>query len=224
MPRLPMNYQNTIIYKIVCKDINITDTYVGHTTNFDKRKCQHKTNCNNENGDKYNIYVYQFIRENGGWNNWEMIEIELYSCENRRQAEARERYWLEQLGATLNRQVPTRTKQEWKQENKDRINEKNKEYYEANREQINLKHKEYRQENLEETRERGRNYHQENKDRINEKKKKIYELNREQISLKRKEKITCECGEEVSKGSLCTHRKTKKHLDNLNNLNNLQSF
>jgi hypothetical protein len=206
MPRLPMNYQNTIIYKLVCKDINITDTYVGHTTNFDKRKCQHKGNCNNENDDKYNIYVYQFIRENGGFNNWEMIEIELYSCENRRQAETRERYWLEQLGATLNSYVPTRTREEYRQENSEQL----KEMY-----------KEYREKNPEKIKESRKKFNNMNRDQINEKSNQYYHENRKKILEKCKEKITCECGCELTKSNLPKHRKTKKHLDNLDNLNNL---
>ena len=42
------DYNNTIIYRIVCKDANITDCYVGHTTNMVKRRQQHKHTCNNE--------------------------------------------------------------------------------------------------------------------------------------------------------------------------------
>ena len=38
MPKKEINYQNTIIYKIRCKDLNIKDVYVGHTTNFIQRK------------------------------------------------------------------------------------------------------------------------------------------------------------------------------------------
>ena len=66
MPRKAIDYRNTYFYKIVCKDINITGCYVGHTTDFTKRKYQHKTVCNNENIKGHNIYLYQFIRGNGG--------------------------------------------------------------------------------------------------------------------------------------------------------------
>ena len=80
MPKKPIDYSNTIIYKICCNDITITDCYVGHTTNFSQRKSQHKSSCNNENSEQYNSFVYKFIRENGGWDNWNMIEIERLSC------------------------------------------------------------------------------------------------------------------------------------------------
>ena len=41
MPRVEIDYSNTIIYKISCKDTSITDIYVGHTTNFIQRKHTH---------------------------------------------------------------------------------------------------------------------------------------------------------------------------------------
>ena len=55
MPKNEIDYSNTIIYKIVCKDEKISDLYVGHTTNFVKRKCLHKNSCNNLN-NKLKIY------------------------------------------------------------------------------------------------------------------------------------------------------------------------
>jgi hypothetical protein len=80
MPRTNINYSNTSIYKLCCKDIYIIDIYVGHTTDMRRRKWQHKTNCNNEKNKVYNLNVYQFIRNNGGWDNWDMIEIERFEA------------------------------------------------------------------------------------------------------------------------------------------------
>ena len=105
--------------------MNIKDCYVGHTTDFKSRKCLHKFTCNNVTRKGYNYYVYQFIRENGGWDNWAMIEIEKFNCKDRNEASARERHWIETLEATLNSNVPARTKQEY-----------DKEYYDINKEQI----------------------------------------------------------------------------------------
>lgn len=113
MPRLPIDYSKTIIYKICCKDINITDIYVGHTTDLTRRRRQHKHSCNNENNKNYNMNVYQFIRNNGSWDNWSVIPIEEYPCENVNQAHIRERYWIEELKASLNRCIPLRTHKEW---------------------------------------------------------------------------------------------------------------
>ena len=42
MPKENIDYSKTIIYKIVCKDIDIEDCYVGSTTDFVRRKSEHK--------------------------------------------------------------------------------------------------------------------------------------------------------------------------------------
>ena len=97
-----INYDKTHFYRIVRKDLDIQECYVGHTTDFNTRKCQHKHNSINNHSDKHNLYVYQFIRENGGWDNWDMILIKTESCNNELEARARERYYIEQIRPTLN--------------------------------------------------------------------------------------------------------------------------
>ena len=34
MPKQDIDYSNTIFYKISCKDENIKELYIGHTTNY----------------------------------------------------------------------------------------------------------------------------------------------------------------------------------------------
>ena len=38
-----VNYNKSTIYKLCCKDTEITDEYVGSTTNFSRRKAHHKS-------------------------------------------------------------------------------------------------------------------------------------------------------------------------------------
>ena len=77
MPKTPIDYSKTIIYKLVHKeDYDNVNVYVGSTTDFIKRKNQHKNSCINEKQKGYNEKKYQYIRDNGGWNEWNMIEIE----------------------------------------------------------------------------------------------------------------------------------------------------
>jgi len=99
MPKKIIDYSNTIIYKIYCKDECITDIYVGHTTNFIQRKSTHKAACNNQNND---FKIYKIIRENGGWTNWDMIEIAKYNCKDSTEARIKENEHYNQLKATLN--------------------------------------------------------------------------------------------------------------------------
>ena len=136
MPKHAMDYSKTIIYKIVCNDLNITECYVGHTTNFIERKRHHKNNCTNNNSKSYNYKIYQTIRANGGWDNWSMIEIEKYPCNDINEATARERYWYEQLNANLNTQIPARIQKEYRETNKEQILQQKKEYRETNKTKI----------------------------------------------------------------------------------------
>ncbi len=103
MPRSRIDYSNTIIYKIVCRNISITDLYIGHTTSFKDRKKEHKSRCNK----LYPFPIYKTINDNGGWDNWDMVEIEKFSCADANEARARERYWFEELSARLNARCPT---------------------------------------------------------------------------------------------------------------------
>lgn len=112
MPRKPIDYSNTHFYKIVCKDLNVKDLYIGHTTNFKNRKLDHKKNCLNPNSKKYNFPVYCFIRENCGWENWDMILIDKKECCNELEALKHEREYIESMGATLNRHKPYRNQED----------------------------------------------------------------------------------------------------------------
>jgi hypothetical protein len=149
MPKLIMDYSKTIIYKLCCNDINITDIYIGHTTNFTKRKNSHKRNTYNENDKKYNIKVYQFIRKNGGWDNWSMIMVEEYSCNSKLEAEKRERELIEELKASLNCIIPTRNKKEYYQDKKEHVKIVHKKYYINNNDKLKEKYKEYYENNKE---------------------------------------------------------------------------
>jgi hypothetical protein len=104
MPKDNIDYSNTIIYKIYCKNTNITDVYIGHTTNFCKRKYQHKTNCN---GNR-NLKLYNIIRNNGGWDNWFMAEIASYKCKNSTEARMKEQEHYNLHKATLNSNSPSK--------------------------------------------------------------------------------------------------------------------
>ena len=80
---MKVDYQKTIIYKICCKDLTIQDIYIGSTTNFKQRKRQHKNCCCKEGNLHYNEHKYKFIRDNGVWENWDMILVKNVSCETR---------------------------------------------------------------------------------------------------------------------------------------------
>lgn len=103
MPKTNIDYSNTIIYKIFCKDDNVKDLYVGHTTNFAKRKYSHKMGVNDLTN---NTKIYKAIRENGGWENWDMVEIAKYECKDVTEARIKECEHYDELKASLNAHPP----------------------------------------------------------------------------------------------------------------------
>ena len=103
MPKNEVDYSNTIIYKIYCKDESLKDIYVGHTTNFIQRKYSHKIDSNDL---KKKLKIYETIRNNGGWSNWDMIEIAKYSCKDVTEARIKEQYHYNELKASLNSYPP----------------------------------------------------------------------------------------------------------------------
>jgi len=141
MPRKEIDYSKTVLYKIVCNDLSITDLYVGSTTDFRKRKSAHHCRCIKESDINYNCKVYKMIRANGGWDNWTMLEIEKYPCTDGNEARTRERYHLELLNAKLNIRNPIRTKEDNK--------EYKKKFYILNKEKIKEESKKYKINNKE---------------------------------------------------------------------------
>jgi hypothetical protein len=187
------NYNNTVIYKIKHnEDYDDLNIYVGSTTNFRGRKHKHKSNCNNENSKTHNFKIYQYIRNNGGWDQFVMVLIEEYSCNSNNEKEIRERYHIDILKPKLNCKIPTRTEKERYENNKDKIKKKRKEHYENNKEQMLEKAKIYRDNNKKQI----KKYRDDNKQIINE---------------KGKEEITCECGSIVRKDGIKRHEKSLKH-------------
>jgi hypothetical protein len=102
MPKIDIDYSNTIIYKITCKDSAITHVYVGHTTNFVQRKHAHKQSCISSKSPNHNCKVYQVIRDNGGWNNWKMEIINFFDCKDHYEARKKEQEYFISLNANLN--------------------------------------------------------------------------------------------------------------------------
>ena len=238
MPKNP-DYSKSLIYKLCSKNPEITEIYIGSTTNKRNRKNCHRTDCNNSNAKGYNRYVYQFIRDNGGFENWDLVMIEDFQCNSKNELECRERYWIETLKPELNKQIPTRTKKEsfkiyyeehkeelnkkhkkWCEENKEELNKYYKKYYEKNKDKI----KEYREKNKEVIKNKKKEIYEKNKEKISKKSKeyrekskdkikKYYEEHKEELSIKRKEKIKCEkCGYMIQKYGLKKHQKTMKCL------------
>ena len=101
------DYSNTIIYKITCKDPTITDLYVGHTTDFVRRKKEHMYSSISKNTERYKCKLYKTIRSNGGWSNWSMDTIACFDCADIYAARKKEQEYYISLNATLNSAEPS---------------------------------------------------------------------------------------------------------------------
>ena len=215
------DYGKGLIYKIKCLDPKIRDIYVGSTLNEVARRKSHKKSCNNPNTRGYNIYVYQFIRSNGGWENWKLVPIKLYPCNSKLELRIEEERMIEELEefTTLNRQRAF-------------LSDENRK----------LRTKKYRAKHLVKQRERERKYTKEHKEEIAERRRVKYicecgetiakycksgheKSDRHQHWLKtgeqkviKGEKYTCDCGSTLTKVKKKRHEKTIKHQKYLKSL------
>jgi hypothetical protein len=140
MTKAATNYDKCYIYKIYCKDINIKYCYIGHTVDIIDRKSYHKCSIENPNYIDYNEYKYCFIRDNGGWENWIFEIIEVFSCNNQKEAENKEQYYINQYDYLLNKVNPVKqiSKQQynkkWYEGKKIKIRQEQNDKYKNNKE------------------------------------------------------------------------------------------
>ena len=170
------DYSKSCIYKIYCKDENITDCYIGSTTNYAKRKFQHKENVNKYQSRKHKYKLYTFIREHGGWDNWNMTPIINYSCETKLEVSQHERFYIDSLKPTLNVQIPFQTRKEWEAKNRTKLNKYANEYYHNNKDKCLESQKKWRDSNKDKIKIIKKTYYEKNKDKILEQKKEKYAL------------------------------------------------
>jgi len=188
MPKTKTDFSITPVsfYKFVCKNEEIKSCYVGHTINFRSRKSSHKNSCIKPNNKKHNLKIYQTIRENGGWNNWAMIEISSRLCSSERDAERVEQEYISDIKADMNSRRAFSTdkydkeyQKQYAQDHKEQICEYQKQYNQDHKEQI----KQYREANKDKISEYQKQYAQDNKEKLKE----YREANKEQISEKNKQ-------------------------------------
>ena len=202
---------NYVMYKIYPKNTNLNYCYIGHTNDFSHRKRHHRLPCINTNNSKAHIKLYQVIRENGGWDEWEMIELEKFNGKTKLEARIREQELMNQHNANLNMlnayiteeeraatkkaitekfRIENKTKireqeKKYKEDHKDVISEQMKKYRKENKDKIYEKTKEYRENNKEKHQEWQRIWRENNKELLKEKRK-IYEAKKKQEKLDQK--------------------------------------
>jgi hypothetical protein len=119
------------MYKIYALDDTISYVYIGHTKNFIHRKAQHKLDCKTKS-----LPVYNFIKNNGGWEMFKMMPIEEYKCNTLMEAKIREQYWIDNHKNLLNKNATIGNKPEWFINHKEEKKEYDLKYRNINKEKI----------------------------------------------------------------------------------------
>lgn len=174
-------YSNAKIYRLV----NNVDgeVYVGSTCDaLHKRLYQHKLKAK---ADPHRN-VYKHLNQIG-WENVSIVLVEQFPCSSKMELLKRERYFIEELKASLNKVIPTRTKQEYNEHRKDFFAEYMKEYQEKNKELMVVKRKEWYEKNKQVILEKNKKRYEQNKEVLAKKQREYIEKNKEVIAEKKKQ-------------------------------------
>jgi len=139
--------------------------YIGHTIRFDERMKNHKCATTCERNSKYNRKLYSKIREYGGWDKFNMTQIKVFSCSNKREAELEENRLILEYKADLNTYLAHND-----YEKSEKRTTQRKKYEGDHKEDIYLRKKKYREENKDRLNEYNREYRKKKKEREQENK------------------------------------------------------
>jgi hypothetical protein len=175
-------YENGKIYRLVCNNTGLN--YYGSTTQkLPQRLYEHKRSYKKYLKDNKNYFSsFEIIKED----NFKIILVELFNCSCKLELEKRERYYIDN-NECINKNIPTRTKKEYYEDNKDVIIEKQKIYNDKNKDSKNQYNNDYYKMNKDIIIDKNKEYYQLNKDIIKEQRKEIYEDNKDIIKEQRKE-------------------------------------
>ena len=126
------------IYKIVRKD-GTGDFYIGSSKNCHNRFLKHKSSCYNQNCNKYNYKVYQYIRSNGHIENFHYVILHTITFNDIKELLDLELSYIKELNPSLNYRLPIRDKKTYYIDKQEEIKNKNLMYYHNNKIIINEK-------------------------------------------------------------------------------------
>jgi len=134
----PQDFSKSIIYNIRHMESKEV-VYVGSTTNFSQRKTKHKYKYNK--GEYFTYPIYCHIRDNGGFDCFEVIPIKSLKLRNKTELLIAEQEEIDKHRTLVNSRKAHMTIEQKRIDH----NERNKKWYENNTE----KHKKYYQEHKE---------------------------------------------------------------------------
>jgi len=128
----PQDFSNSVIYHIRHMESKEV-VYVGSTTKFPQRKAVHKYNCNNEEGKDFTSPIYCHIRDNGGFNCFEVIPIKSLKLEKKTELLIAEQEEMDKHQTLVNGRKAHMTIEEHKEDKK----QYKKQHYQEHKETIN---------------------------------------------------------------------------------------
>ena len=121
------------IYEIRSNNKSITEYYIGSCWDMGKRLQKHIRDCYSKNGDRFNIPVYKYIRENGNFHTFTMRVIDSGECEDVTELVCGEQFYIDMAGGIenllndRNAMVLPKEQKKMNTERRDRIQKENKE-------------------------------------------------------------------------------------------------
>jgi hypothetical protein len=118
------------IYMVYNDDVE--DFYIGSSKNIINRKSHHKNKYNGWIDGKYKNFhpiLYEYIKSNGGIDNWKFYILEENEFNNKKDLRIREQYYLNKVCPSLNQN----NSYESKEERKERADNAAKEHYQKNK-------------------------------------------------------------------------------------------
>jgi len=163
------DFSNCYIYHIIDSDKVVH--YVGSTSNMNSRKSSHKYRCNTEHDKFYHLDIYKHIRDNGGFDAFEIVPIQkIENISNKTELLIAEQTEINKFSNLKNKNGSYRSSRK----------EINKIYYEKNKDQINQQNRQWQKNNPEKHNEHNRTYREKNRDKLNEKQRQ-YRLQKKQL-------------------------------------------
>jgi hypothetical protein len=157
--------------------------YIGSTCSpLAKRLWQHRCNCNKYlNGNTHYLSSFELFKL--GIDDVKIELMELCSCNSKAELERREGQLIREHKVNLvNFVIPSRTKKEYYNENKDILIEKKKIYYNENKKMYSEKAKEKYIDNKDKILEYNNKYNHEHRDEIKKKRQQYYDNNKKKIN------------------------------------------
>jgi hypothetical protein len=212
-----VNYANGKIYQVMAKHGGDTgDVYVGSTTKeyLSQRMDEHRKHYRLWKGGNHHYITVYGIFEKYGIENCCIVLLELVNATSIDELHARERHWIQSMPC-VNKNIPGRTKVEYRVDNREQILARQAQYRADNREQILARQAQHYVVNREQVLAHHAQYYADNREQVSARQSQYYIDNHELIILKRSEKVLCECGCSVRRSSMSAHRKSQKHLAKL---------